>query len=100
MNMKYLLVRPEINFWKVVIIFLRNIIRVTMNVIDIEIPSGLFSIMKNLSTAVILPAISFQCSAINSETGKVITMINVSTSHLFLNIEDMVRDASVRCRCI
>lgn len=71
-----------------------------MIVANIEIPSDLFLIAKNSSTVIIPLIISFQCSATISETGKVIAIINVSVSHLFFNIEDMVRNTLAWCRCM
>jgi hypothetical protein len=53
-----------------------------MNVINIEIPSDLLSIMKNSSIAVILPATSFQCPVSVKETGKDRAIANVFISHL------------------
>lgn len=71
-----------------------------MIVANIEIPSDLFLIAKNSNTVAISPIISFQCSATISEVGKAITIINASVSHLFFNIEDIIRDAPVWRRCM
>lgn len=62
--------------------FLKNTIKITKAVINIEIPSGLFSAMKNSNTAVILPAISLQCSVSVKEAGKDKAIANIFISHL------------------
>ena len=82
MNTKYLLVRLAMIFWKVATMFLKNTIKITKVVINIEIPSGLLSTMKNSNTAVILPAISLQCSVSVKEAGKDKAIANIFISHL------------------
>ena len=71
-----------------------------MNVINIEIPSDLLLIMKNSSTAVILPAISFQCSVNVKATGKDRAIANVFVSHLCRNIEPITRETATLHCCV
>lgn len=100
MDTKYLLVRLAMIFWKVSTMFLKNAIKMTKAVINIEISSALVSIVKNSSIAVILPATSFQCSVSVKETGKDRATANVFMCHLYRNIEPITRETATLHCCV